>query len=741
MNWACHPGLDIDLSRGLQIEGRNGTGKSSILKAVRFAFAKSAAGYKDKIKNGEREASIELTYTREGKSYLINKTLHVDKPSQASLTCAGEIIADNPGNVAEALKDVLPEEILDNLLYVSQGEVSGIIERLAQKGGRQELDSLFGLDRLEKVYKACGDKIRDAKAKTEVYEEQLAKYPEDAENKFAEEEKTLADAAGKLEAAKKEKEKSLDDVAGRLAQTEEEIREHKKTKKQTDELAGKIQKLEVSLSQLAGKKDSLAKQLSEILAEKAKLEEIYGKASQLEKYVSIREVLVEYKACEEKLAALASAEEDAVKIEELSGKIEGKAEAEEKLAKAEEGYGRFNQALIESEVEVAKARDYLRQLSELEGKPKCPRCGQPLSKGHLMNEVVVCEQAIRNGEERIERIKAKDPEAKKILGELRNAVEDIRGAQVKLKTIQEARDKKHAEGRELSQELELLSARLKGSGYDGEELAVIEKHVGEHNSLKGKVEVFERKVAQEGGLERELAEVSGEHGVKLKEKDDANTKQSELSFDPKVLEACEGTREEYLKEKYGLEGQVKELDFKLRENKSKQEDVYGKMREYGKAKKDREESEAMLNLYSRAREVFHTDKGLPKYLRDKYIHALGRNLTQYFKRFNQNPGYREVYFNKDYQIQVKASTGELSVEQLSGGEKVQLAVALRIALIEMLSPIRLLILDEPFGSLDVEHRELLGETLNKMAASWQLILVTHVHVDSLQLESIELEGY
>ena len=729
------------MSRGLQIEGRNGTGKTSILKAVRFAFAKNAAGYKNKIKNGEREASIELTYTKEGKSYLINKTLHVDKPSQASLTCAGELIADNPGNVADALKDVLPEEILDNLLYVPQGEVSGIIERLAQKGGRQELDSLFGLDRLEKVYKACGDKIREAKAKTEVYTEQLAKYPEDAETKFAEEEKTLADATGKLEAGKKEKEKTLGDVAGKLKQTEEGITEHKKNKKQMDELSGKIQKLEVSISMLSGKKDSLAKQLSEILAEKAKLEEIYGKASQLEKYVSIREVLVEYNACEEKLAGLAFAEEDAVKIEELSGKIAGKYEAEEKLAKAEEGYCRFNQALIESEVEVAKARDYLRQLSELEGKPKCSRCGQPLSKGHLMNEVVVCEQAIRTGEERIERIKAKDPEAKKILGGLKQALDDIRGAEVKLKTIKEAADKKQSESKSIALEVESLSVRLKGCGYGGEDLAVIEKHVGEYNSLKGKVEVFERKVSQEGVLEKDLAEVSGEHELKLNEREDANTKLSELSFNPKVLEAIERQREEYLKEKYGLEGQVKEFDFKLKENKSKQEDVYGKMREYGKAKKERDESEARFHLLSRTREVFHTDKGLPKYLRDKYIHALGRTLTQYFKRFNQNPGYRELYFDKDYQIQVKASSGELSVEQLSGGEKVQLAVALRIALIEMLSPIRLMILDEPFGSLDIEHRELLGETLNKMAASWQLILVTHVHVDSLQLESMELEGY
>ncbi|MFH1788118.1 MAG: SMC family ATPase [Candidatus Altiarchaeota archaeon] len=740
-NWACHSDLNVDLSQGLQIEGRNGTGKSSTLKAVRFAFAKSAAGYKDKIKNGEREAAVELTYIKDGKTYCINKTLHVDKPSQAQLTCDGVIVADNPSNVAEALKDSLPEEILDNLLYVPQGEVTGIIDRLGQKGGRQELDALFGLDRLEKVYKACTDKIKEAKTKTEVYAEQLAKYPEDADKKFAEEEKTLAEEAGKLSAAREEKKKAFAETASKLLEAEKKIGELKKSKKERDELSEKISKLEVSVSQLAGKKDSLTMQLAEIRAEKAKLEEVYKQASVLEKYVRIREVLAEYKACEEKLAALASQQDDARQASELEELVAGKDGAEENLAKAEEEHGKLNQALIESEVEVAKANDYLKELSSLTGKPKCPRCGQVLSKGHLMNEIVVCEQAVKKGMERIGNIKAREADARKSVDAFKRVLDDVRGAQVRLKTLKEASARKQAERDEVSLQRESLSKRLGESGYMGEDFAVVEKHVAEYNGLKGKVEVFERKVAQEGLVEKELAGAEAEYAGKVKEKEDACQKLSWISFDPKRLDAAEAEREVFLNRKYALEGEVKEIDFKLSENKTKKEDVYGKIQEYAKAKSDRENSEANLNLLSRAREVFHTDKGLPKYLRDKYIKVLGQTLTQYFKRFNQNPAYREIYFNKDYQIQVKAGAGELSVEQLSGGEKVQMAVALRIALIEMLSPIRLLILDEPFGSLDVEHRELLGETLNKMAASWQLILVTHVHVDSLQLECMELTGY
>ena len=51
-NWSCHSNLEVDLDRGLQIEGRNGTGKSSILEAIRFIFKETARGYSQMLRNG-----------------------------------------------------------------------------------------------------------------------------------------------------------------------------------------------------------------------------------------------------------------------------------------------------------------------------------------------------------------------------------------------------------------------------------------------------------------------------------------------------------------------------------------------------------------------------------------------------------------------------------------------------------------------------------------------------------------
>jgi exonuclease SbcC len=344
-------------------------------------------------------------------------------------------------------------------------------------------------------------------------------------------------------------------------------------------------------------------------------------------------------------------------------------------------------------------------------------------------------------EARIKEVKKKEPSLRKNVEELKKDLEDIKEGEFEVRSLKEIVSKKLSDSERLVKEASELEMKLEALAYEGEDLSVVDDFVAEYNALKGKADLLEKELSREEKIKREIAENEGDYFKGSNLKEELSARFNGIIFDRVMLDEAEKNRGHLLDKKYSVEGMIREAEFKVSENLMRQKEISEKRETFMELKKGRDETEGKLNILSRAREVFHTDRGLPKYLRDKYIHALGALLTQYFKRFNQNPAYKEIFFDKDYKIQVKATSGLLSLEQLSGGERVQLAVALRISLIEMLSPIRLLILDEPFGSLDAEHRELLGETLNKMAAGWQLILVTHVHVDSLQLESIQLEGY
>jgi len=739
-NWACHRSLEVDLSRGLQIEGRNGTGKSSILKAIRFAFAGTAAGYRSRIANGERSAEVELSFTKEGKRYDVRKVLHVDKPSEARLTCEGALVADNASSVAEALGDILPEEVLDDLLYVPQGEVTGIIDRLAQKGGRQELDALFGLDRLERVYKACGDLIKEADAKVRALSEQLPRYPEDAEKEFAEQLRVLSGELQGLDSERRVFHAKRAELSSQLKLVDEEVSELKRRRDEKEVLKDQLRKLELSLAGQDNRMKSLRGELEGLSEKKAEFSSLKDRVNALKHYAEMRGILARHNALKEQLSAVSSVEDERG-IRELEERLADKGKVAELLRLSEQEARSFGQIALEAEVELARQREYLEGLTELPGKVKCPRCGQFLDKGHVRQEIQFTKREIKKFVDRVTEVREKEPALKGRTEELTKILEELKENEFELKHLNDALTKKRSESERLVREIDEAAMKLEVLGYRGEEASAIEEYVAEYNALKGKADFLERDLQKEGKIRKELAEAEADHIRSSKMMEETTARFGGILFDQKSLDEKEKARSEVLERKYSVDGMIKEAEFRISEKLMRQKDAEEKRGKLMELKGKRDEAEARLHILSRARDVFHTDKGLPKYLRDKYIKTLGATLTGYFRRFNQNPTYKEVCFDKDYRMQVKATHGELAVEQLSGGEKVQLAVALRIALIEMLSPMRILILDEPFGSLDIEHRELLGETLNKMAVEWQLILVTHVHVDSLQLETMQLEGY
>jgi len=87
-----------------------------------------------------------------------------------------------------------------------------------------------------------------------------------------------------------------------------------------------------------------------------------------------------------------------------------------------------------------------------------------------------------------------------------------------------------------------------------------------------------------------------------------------------------------------------------------------------------------------------------------------------------------IAINDDFQIFVKVPEGEVPIKNASGGERVGVSIALRLALAELVmgrSPTTL-ILDEPTIYLDSERRESVFDIIKELSKSLrQLIVVTH----------------
>ena len=213
-------------------------------------------------------------------------------------------------------------------------------------------------------------------------------------------------------------------------------------------------------------------------------------------------------------------------------------------------------------------------------------------------------------------------------------------------------------------------------------------------------------------------------------------------FDKSELEYAEVQVDDASKAYHESHAMLRDIVTKIELEGMKLEGTKQKLQDHSDLSEKITDGKRVLSLLRQAREIFHRDKGLARYLRESYVEGLNELLTRYFKRFNENPRYRDIVFARDYDITFKTSQGTLKMNQISGGERVQLALAFRLALLDLMSPIRMLILDEPFGSLDENHRELLGDALNMVAREGQLIVVTHVPVQSMQLEGrLDLGGY
>ncbi|MBU4201818.1 MAG: AAA family ATPase, partial [Candidatus Altiarchaeota archaeon] len=314
-NWACHERLDVDLSAGLQIEGRNGVGKSSILEAIRFVFAKDARRYKGKIKNGKKAATVRLEFGRDETSYRVEKSMHLNKSSTASLTMNGNLVADNPTSVYNSLQDCLDERIFDRLLYVPQGGLTELVDRLSLKGGRQELDSLLGLDKFDLVYDGVGREFIERKARYESYHEEFRRYPEGLEESSEKEMRVLNLEMDRINRRGEDERKRLNELSGGIQKLDHDIEDMQKTREKREELNERMNELRVKIGGQESEISGLKKDLEQIDEKRKKTAVLLDKEKNLEKYERIRELLSELKSNEDRLVDRKGIEKDRDKLE------------------------------------------------------------------------------------------------------------------------------------------------------------------------------------------------------------------------------------------------------------------------------------------------------------------------------------------------------------------------------------------------------------------------------------------
>jgi len=255
-------------------------------------------------------------------------------------------------------------------------------------------------------------------------------------------------------------------------------------------------------------------------------------------------------------------------------------------------------------------------------------------------------------------------------------------------------------------EEELTSLRQKKQEYD-QNISMAKRRPELELSIertKQDLSEKEQKLDETDEAIRELAYDEEEHRQKETELETAKDRRSDLKEKISELVA----------QRKAAENEIAECDRKLKALKNKE--------------KEKQAVDGFIRLLNKIRAAYGKD-GVQKMIRARARPLLERSTRDLFERFNL--AYSDIKIDDDYNIAVLGPGGEQGIDQISGGERVALAIALRLAIAQVLSGrVETIIMDEPTTHLDEERRKELVNILSSFFREGgriipQMLIITH----------------
>ena len=122
-----------------------------------------------------------------------------------------------------------------------------------------------------------------------------------------------------------------------------------------------------------------------------------------------------------------------------------------------------------------------------------------------------------------------------------------------------------------------------------------------------------------------------------------------------------------------------------------------------------------------------------------YIDLISKEATEMYCEIAGDRRF-DIRWTNDYDIVLTEDGRERTFRQLSGGEQMSAALAVRLAVLKILTSSDIVFLDEPTQNLDESRREHLAREIMRIKDFRQMVIISHDDTFNAALENvIEIE--
>jgi exonuclease SbcC len=387
-----------------------------------------------------------------------------------------------------------------------------------------------------------------------------------------------------------------------------------------------------------------------------------------------------------------------------------------------------NQMLAEGIAATTETSSVLeRQIQKLDAQLRdLPR---PADKEDLIAQTANLEHELTTIRARVERLASSREEAAYLgrelagLGDPRRQYERLAEKVTQRAEMEERLDaERHAVGALEASLIEIERALAPFADLDqrlAEQRVALSRHEEDHRRY-----LENAKIATALTTRREQAELLRTQQVEVsaeRDKTQARAEEVAAHFDPEALAAARQREAGLRAEQAGLEGQLGRLRQEVMQTEHEIEELEAAEHALIAEQAALAGHQELLALMEFIRQVI---RQAGPHVTRRLLQQVSLEAARLFADIMTDPSAR-LRWEENYEIVLEKSGRDRSFQQLSGGEQMAAALAVRLALLRELSAIDVAFFDEPTSNLDDTRRDSLAEQILAVKGFSQLFVISH----------------